>query len=302
MDKAIRIPNFSPSDRIGSTFNNLFGIICQTEVCASNDVVWDFSEVTYSHPFFLAPLAIYKYNCPKNIKCINIPLNISSYFKLVHFESPLHLSDCDKVKDTLAEYREKSYIPICRIELSRSNVDSLQTELQRIIKYQSKADSRITTPLSYLLGELIDNMNEHSCSKYGYIYAQYLKFENCINLVIADNGITIYGSYVRSGKYQEYIKDGEAEALRLAANEGLSTKNLPNAENRGYGLSSSKKMLVDGLNGAFFMLSGGAFHRHDNKGSEFVKLPKVINWDGTVVLLKIPVQIPSDFNYNNYTR
>lgn len=46
------------------------------------------------------------------------------------------------------------------------------------------------------------------------------------------------------------INGNDAEALRLA-NEGKSTKNLPNAENRGYGISSSKEMLSDGLHGSF---------------------------------------------------
>ncbi len=42
--------------------------------------------------------------------------------------------------------------------------------------------------LSYLLGELIDNMNEHSKGKYGYIFAQYLRKEGCIDLVLSDDG------------------------------------------------------------------------------------------------------------------
>lgn len=157
------------------------------------------------------------------------------------------------------------------------------------------------TPLSYLLGELIDNMNEHSKGEHGYIFSQYLKKEECIDLVLADDGITIFGSYVRAQKYLDEIEDSEVKALTFA-NEGRSTKNLPNAENRGYGISSSKKMLVDGLKGAFFMLSGGAFHRHDLNGSVFVKLPDTINWNGTIILMRIPVQIPDDFDYTKYTR
>lgn len=37
----------------------------------------------------------------------------------------------------------------------------------------------------------------------------------------------------------EEIGDNEAEALKFA-NEGYSTKNLPEAENRGFGISSTK--------------------------------------------------------------
>jgi hypothetical protein len=44
------------------------------------------------------------------------------------------------------------------------------------------------------------------------------------------------------------------------ANQGISTKNLPNAENRGYGILTSKKMIIGGLSGNFIMLSGNALY------------------------------------------
>ena len=142
-------------------------------------------------------------------------------------------------------------------------------------------------------------MNEHSKGKYGYIFAQYLKKEGSIDLVIADDGITIYGSYINSGKYLDEIGTDEAKALKMAT-EGKSTKNMPDAENRGYGISSSKEMLVDGLKGSFFILSGGAFHRHDANENISVKLPPVVNWNGTIILMRIPINVPNDFDYNKY--
>lgn len=60
----------------------------------------------------------------------------------------------------------------------------------------------------------------------------------------------------------DVIGDNEAIALELA-NQGYSTKNLPKAENRGFGISTTKDLIVNGLGGAFFMLSGGALHRYD---------------------------------------
>ena len=102
-------------------------------------------------------------------------------------------------------------------------------------------------------------------------------------------------------KYMDEINGDEAIALKLAT-EGRSTKNRPDAENRGYGISSSKEMLVEGLSGSFFMLSGGAFHRHDANGNVSVKLPDTINWNGTIVLMRIPVQVPKGFDYYNYVR
>ena len=105
-----------------------------------------------------------------------------------------------------------------------------------------------------------------------------------IHICLADDGITVYGSYIRAKKYLDQI-DSEAEALKMA-NDGYSTKDLPAAENRGYGISTSKDMLVNGLGGAFFMLS--------------VNLPETIRWNGTVILMKIPVKVRDGFRCIDY--
>lgn len=301
MSHEINIPNVDRDDRIGSAFNHLFQVIMQTEQHPDEHLEWNLKDAAFFHPFYLAPLAIYKQSCGNSIACTHIPTRIAGYLNIVQFENPLFITEWMDLESILVSYLSRSYIPICKFELCKSNVDSLQSILQRIICKQSKANYRIMTPLSYLLGELIDNMNEHSKGKYGYIFAQYLKKEDCINLVLADDGITIFGSYINSGKYLDEINGDEAQSLKLAT-EGKSTKNLPNAENRGYGIPSSKEMLVDGLHGSFFMLSGGAFYRHDGNGSVAVKLPSTINWNGTIILMRIPIRVPLDFDYNKYVR
>ena len=297
----VDIPNVDRDDRIGSAFNHLFRVVIQTESHTGGELIWNLENATFFHPFYLAPLSIYKQSTENCVTCTNIPSRISKYLELVHFETPLLITEEMKLENILNPYIEKSYIPICRFELCKSNIDGLQSILQKVILKQSHSDSRIISPFSYLLGEIVDNMNEHSKGKYGYIFSQYLKKEKCIDLVLADDGITIFSSYVRSGKYMDEINGDEAMALKLAT-EGKSTKNRPDAENRGYGISSSKEMLVKGLSGSFFMLSGGAFHRHDSNGNMSVKLPDTINWNGTIVLMRIPVQVPKEFDYYNYVR
>ena len=299
MKSVINIPYVPRDERIGSAFNHLFHVINQTENSLVKELVWDFKGTSFFHPFFLAPLVIYKQLCGKTIRYSNVLSYLDGYFKSIHFYNPLMIDNKIDLNAILFPYTKKSYIPVCQFDLCKSNIDALQTILQRVIEEQSCADSKITTPLSYFLGELICNMNQHSKGTYGYIFSQYLKSENSIDVVLADDGITVYGSYVRTRKYLDKIIDNEAEALRLA-NEGYSTKDLPESENRGFGISTSKEMLVDGLKGSFFMLSGGAFHRHDLNGSAFIKLPKSINWTGTIILMRIPTNIPPEFNYMKY--
>jgi hypothetical protein len=295
----IKIPNVTRDERIGSAFNDLFRVIDQTECAADMTVVWDFSDSCFFHPFFLAPLSIFLNSCSKKIECINIPERIQLYFDTVHFITPLQISSMSDVTQ-LKQYQSRSYIPICRFNPNDIRInDAMQSVIQYVIEHQSNADVTIKTPLSYFLGELICNISQHSYCDHGYIYSQYLSREKCVDICIADAGITVYGSYIRAGKYVDKIGDSETAAL-IMANEGFSTKDLPDAENRGYGISTTKKMLVEGLKGEFFMLSGSAFHRHLCTEAKFIQLPDTFRWEGTVILMRIPVNVPPEFDYSKY--
>lgn len=299
MKPIVFIPNANRDERIGSVFNHLFSVINYNEQSMREEVIWDFTDCKFYHPFFLFPLSIYKSNCGKKIECVNMSAMLRSYLDCVMFDDMLQINDNESLRITMDSYLHKSYIPICRFDRRNKNIDSMQTVIQNAIETQRNIDRRFRDPLSYLISELVCNIQQHSESKYGYIYTQYLKGDNSLNICIADNGITIFGSYVKNGRYIDMINFSEANAIRLA-NEGYSTKNLPDAENRGYGISSSKRMIVDGLGGDFFMLSGGAFHRHDRYGSSYIDLPESISWDGTIILIRIPLTIKPDFNYLKY--
>lgn len=304
MNRSIIVPNVSRDKRIGSVFNHLFSFIRQYEWESENDnaITLDFSGTQFFHPFFLFPFSIYLGKTERKPALSNIPPYIRSYLGLVRFFDMLKIEDDDSLKAALNSYERKSYIPVCRFSRKSRNIDSMQTIIQTVIEKQKNLDTRLKTPLSYLTSELICNISQHSKSEYGYIYSQYLSSERSLDLCIADDGITVYGSYVKSGRFIDEIGGNEAVALYLA-NEGFSTKNLPNAENRGFGLSTTKSMIVDGLGGAFFMLSGNAFHRYDEaSGKQYIKLPEDINWRGTIVLLRIPLKVRSTFRYEDYIK
>ncbi len=70
----VKIPNVTEEVRIGFSFNYMIKVMAETE--AADAVQWDFADVTFLHPFFLAPLAIYKNTSNKDIECINMSLRI----------------------------------------------------------------------------------------------------------------------------------------------------------------------------------------------------------------------------------
>jgi len=295
----VKIPNVSEEVRIGYSFNYMIKVMAETETA---DVVqWDFADVTFLHPFFLAPLAIYKNTSGKIIECINMSLRIQSYLNSICFDRMLHFGQekREEVEFVMQKYTDKTYLPLCSFAMTDSNKDTFGSIMKTVLMKQANIGQGGSSSLSYLISELLDNIYEHSQSLNGYVFSQYLEREGVIDLCIADTGITIAGSFERTGLYQEEIDGNETEALKLA-NEGYSTKNRPEAENRGYGISTSKEMLVVGMKGAFFMLSGGAFHRYEHGANDYIDLKNIFRWHGTVVLMRIPVVLPQDFNYIDY--
>lgn len=157
----------------------------------------------------------------------------------------------------------------------------------------------LSLPLTYLLDELICNIQQHAQTDKGYAYLMYNKEANAIEIIIADFGITIYGSYVAAQKHLDKLGDSDAEALNLAQN-GYSVKNLPETENRGYGISSNIKMVVDGLYGEFAALSGNALLLQVANNRKILALPPEIDFKGTMIMVRIPAQVPDGFNIYDY--
>ena len=157
--------------------------------------------------------------------------------------------------------------------------------------------NQLNSPLSYLLDELICNIQQHAHTDKGYAYIGYSS--DYVELAIADAGITIYGSYASVQKHLDLIGNSDAAALNIAQ-KGYSTKNLPNAENRGYGISSNIRMIVEGLHGEISILSGNALLGHFAEKEIILALPEEIDFKGTMVIVRFPAKIPNDFNIYNY--
>lgn len=181
----------------------------------------------------------------------------------------------------------------------KSTADAITQLKDRLISCAPNILKVFNQPLTYLLDELICNIQQHAQTDKGYAYTMYNKESDCIEIIIADYGITIYGSYVAAQKHLDKLGDSDADALNLAQN-GYSVKNLPDTENRGYGISSNMKMVTEGLHGEFAVLSGNALLLHMTSRREILALPSEIDFKGTMIMVRIPVQVPNDFNLYDY--
>lgn len=175
-------------------------------------------------------------------------------------------------------------------------INALKTNLQSLAP---SVFYGLNSPITYLLDELICNIQQHAQTDFGYVYANYNPSSDSIEIAIADEGVSIYGSYVAAQKHLDILGDSDAQALNLAQN-GYSVKNLPDTENRGYGISSNMRLVVEGLKGEFAVLSGNALLVQFADRKEILSLPSVIDFKGTMVMVRFPAHVPSDFDFYKY--
>ena len=149
--KVVKIPNISEELRIGYSFNYLIKVIAETDV--ADAVLWDFADANFLHPFFLAPLAIYKNTSDKDIECVNIPLRIQSYLNSICFDRMLHFDNDpqEDIETVMEKYSDKTYIPLCSFAMTNSNKDKFGSIMQHIITKQANIQSG--SSLSYLISE-----------------------------------------------------------------------------------------------------------------------------------------------------
>ena len=296
----VRIPNVNRDSRIGSVFNHIFSIMFQTEQTdTEGKVIWDFSECLFLHPFFIGAISLLKRQYGDRVEIQGISGSVANYMNAICFYSALDIKPDGNDEVFWEYYKGKTYLPLCVFHPYDDSSVKAQELIQKAVRQQLQFGTTLNSIISLLLSELIDNITEHSRSEEGFIFCQSHPREKILYVFISDTGRSIYSSYVSDSRYIDSVTELESSGLLMALS-GKSTKDRPENENRGYGISKSRKLVVEGLGGEFFILSGSAFARHDANGEIVADLAGDFRWNGTAVLLKIPTVIPQNFNIYNY--
>lgn len=74
----------------------------------------------------------------------------------------------------------------------------------------------LKSALSYFISELVCNVEQHAGVDVGYGLSMYDEDKDSLIIGIADGGVSIYGSYIKSQKYLNEVGDSDAQALYLA--------------------------------------------------------------------------------------
>jgi hypothetical protein len=157
-----------------------------------------------------------------------------------------------------------------------------------------KFSEKETQPLSYFLDELTNNINDHSDAEHGFVFAQFYPNSNYLDLCICDAGKGIYKSFLDNPNFNPA---NEIQAIQLALS-GNSTKDRPEA--RGFGISTTRNMLVNGLKGKLFLWSGNTTFFQAVNEEVIVNIAENGYFQGTFVALRLPTIIPGEFNFYKF--
>ena len=283
-------------DRLIDGLSPVVRIMDQMEKSVDQEVTIDFSDTRFISPVFALSLIVYLSRCGKQIAFTNV----SDYLERIGLGNGGIKPDTMRQTEFLAElekYTSKTYIPIIDFAAGRNSdaKEVVSSIVENMIIQQLNIQSNVANGFKYMIDETLDNITEHSESDRGYIFAQAYPTKGFLDVCIADRGVSLLGSY-------EKLPDNEIlsdmEAIK-AANRGLSSKNLPDAENRGFGIRTSKQMLIHGLGGQYLMISGSSLYLKSCNLDTFYSMPHGLRWNGTIVALRIPYH-SSSFNYINY--
>jgi len=289
----------------GHSLSKLLPIVGSIASTTEAEIELDFSRAKMLNPFFLGGIAsIIDY---ARVKGKSIKLNhkenyrISSYLERIYFPSCYSPEKENEQAffEGLETYQGKTYIPIIAFPTGADNYHSSVREkmlsaVSALLKNQLNFKERERQPLAYFLDELTHNVNDHSGADKGFLFAQFYPGSNYLDLVICDNGKGVYASYKGNTRFKPA---DEIEALRFAVN-GRSTKDRP--ESKGFGISTSRKMLVHGLRGKFFILTGRTAFIETIEREDFVQFPEDFTFQGTFIALRIPTIMSDTFNFYDF--
>lgn len=163
------------------------------------------------------------------------------------------------IREILSELKKEEFLALPKnvkiYNFDKTKKDSeniIEKEIEKIFEeIKIKSPENLCNTIFYLLGELADNIDQHSHFSHASIIANYDKNKKEIYICVFDNGLTIPGSFeARSVSFKD-----DSDAVKQAL-EGKSTKK---EGGRGTGLRSSKNLVENGLNGDFFIISRKGF-------------------------------------------
>ncbi|MEA1907478.1 MAG: ATP-binding protein [Euryarchaeota archaeon] len=247
---------------------------CRIREKSKTTNIIDLSSFSWFYPTSLLPLANFLRDNMRSMGYISPPDNVSNYISIIMERSFLEGS---------------TYIPITNLPKNGSQIKDILNNLRTI--YDNGEDYGGANCFNYLIGELIDNVYEHSEFSTARVMAQKYINKRFVEISILDDGISIPGCFE---KHDAHFSD-DCIAIASAIN-GKSTKD----DGRGFGLGSSVKLYVDGLCGELLLVSrNGALYKNRDKELKY-NTGNAYQLHGTLISIRVPypvLQIDNIYDY-----
>lgn len=297
------------ADNFGHPLQKLLDLLDELTKCSKRDeIILNYRNGKFTHPFYVLALPLIVKQYERNGFNITVSTDfihqgIREYMYYIKFPHGIYPNDFPQegFPALLELYKNKSYIPIISFPTGEGQDvtiirDNFLSAVNRLLIHICNLSNSLVTGLMYLIDEAVNNVLHHSKDECGYLLAQYYRSKGYIDIVIADIGQTILDTY---SNFEKYSAEVVTHKLAMeAALQGKSTKSLD--IDRGFGISTSKRLLTEGLNGKYFIYSGNVFNIHTLDVNDIIELPENIFWQGVYVCLRIPIVAPAGFNPANY--
>lgn len=226
----------------------------------------DLSSERFIFPTTLLP--IYNLIIRNNPKVIPpVDRDVSKYLEIVTNGS----------RYRIAERMKKSYLPVVTLPEEKAQADTILNRLNEM--HNNGEEFGGEQAFNYLLGEIVDNIYEHSEFGTSIVMAQIYPSYEFMDVSFFDNGITINGSFSNHNMRRE----SDVQAIEDAVN-GTSTK----SQERGYGLNTVTRIFTEGMNGQILVISGeGGIEYYEDAVRKF-PLEKPYELLGTLVTVRAP--------------
>lgn len=285
----IPVPSLSGYN-ITSHYKKALKTIQRLRGVESDEIVLSMQNANWVTPSFSAPIAV---ECSrlasagKEIRTRIPNAGLREYLGQIEF--PLGTTDPMRSFE--------NHLPLCRLaDTGNMLVETVGQELRELITqdYTEEVNGCVSA-LTYPINEIVENVSSHSACDFGTVLVQHYPSRSMIDICVADDGISIPGSFDDFGIEYESHED----AIRKAAVDGVSTREGDEHGDSGFGLRTTIAMVCEGTGGSA-MISSGDCTMYRNSTGGLQRRSSRHSWSGTVFAARLQFPLDDEFRYLDY--
>lgn len=171
-------------------------------------------------------------------------------------------------------FSENNQSPVIEV-FDNKNIYDVYTDIVNMLNSYPDIELSVLQGLSYCFYEILDNVLTHSEKECGTVLMRYVKSQNLIQLLVADDGIGIKKSLSQNIKYSDIT---EREAVKLCIED-----NVTDGKGMGFGLYSTSRLVMN-VGIKLLIHSGKSVLLYEKDDVKMLDAP---NWNGTIIYFEI---------------